>query len=89
MPLLFTLSLIMLYGILSNYTSFLRVLMLLEVLLLVTSLFLVSFLDGSEAASTGGSISALVVLTLAGTEAAIGLSLLILLNVSLCTNPGR
>ena len=79
---LFTLSLTLLFGLLSSYTSFLRVLMLLEVLLLVASLFLVSFLDGSEATSPGGTISALVVLTLAGTEAAIGLSLLMFLHVS-------
>lgn len=65
-----------------NFASFLRVLMLFEALLLVASLFLLAFVDGSESVGAGGANSALIVLSLAGTEAALGLSLLIHLNLS-------
>lgn len=77
------LALILLLALLSNFPSFLRVFVLLETLLLVAGLSLVSFSNASEIASTSGLFSALVVLTLAGTEAALSLALLVSLSLSL------
>lgn len=76
-----TLALVLVLALGINYLSFLRVFLLLEALLLVSGLSLVSFPDPSEAATSSGLFSALVVLTLAGTEAALSLALLISLSL--------
>ena len=70
------------FALLTNFLSFLRVFILLETLLLVAGLSLVSFGDGAGYPSASGLFSALVVLTLAGTEAALSLALLVSLALT-------
>jgi NADH:ubiquinone oxidoreductase subunit K len=69
-------------ALLSNFLSFLRVFVFLEALLLIAGVFLVSSSHSSEAMTTGGLFSALIILTLAGTEAALSLTLLISLSLA-------
>lgn len=61
--------------------SFLRTLMLFEVVLLVASLTFVSSPHNLQLSSCDNLFSSLVVLTLAGTEAAVGLSLVVYVSL--------
>lgn len=73
---------ILLLALLTNFLSFLRVFVLLETSLLVAGAYILSFDIASVSASTGEMFSALVILTLAGTEGALGLTLLISLSLN-------
>ena len=77
------LAFILITALMANYLSFLRVFVLLETLLLVAGLSLVSFTNPSDPSPVEGVFSALVVLTLAGTEAALSLALLVSLSLRL------
>ena len=83
MIILAAISLIISYGLMLNFASFLRALILLETLLLVASLLLLSFTGGPGVTNAGVNFT-LIVLALAGTEAAVGLSLIMFLKVRLC-----
>lgn len=77
MTLLLLIALISLCSLILNYTSFLRVLLLLEVLLLVAGFYLSLSLDVIAGAGAFPLFSSLIALLLAGTEAALGVTLVL------------
>ena len=64
-----------------NTTSFLRTLILLESVLLTAGLFLVTSTPFLQTPSCSHLFSALILLTLAGTEAAVGLSIVVFISL--------